>query len=136
MATLGLRMRWPQAGAPSLRPEAETADGSLSGGNTMAETKITGGQIRMARAFLRWSIADLAGKAGVGISTVQAIEAADDAATVDTRGLESTLSYRVGARAESLGKIAKALGSARVTFLPDDGKQGSGIRGRALKAKR
>jgi transcriptional regulator with XRE-family HTH domain len=94
----------------------------------MAETKITGAQVRMARAFLRWSIADLAGKAGVGISTVQAIEAADDPADIDAAGLETTRDYRAGARAESLGKIAKALGAAGVTILPDDGKLGPGIR--------
>jgi hypothetical protein len=35
-----------------------------------------------------------------------------------------------GARAESLGKIAKALAAAGVTFLPDDGKRGPGIRGK------
>ena len=35
---------------------------------------------------------------------------------------------------ESLGKIAKALGSAGVTFLSDDGK-GPGIRARVGKAK-
>ena len=96
-----------------------------------AETKITGAQVRMARAALRWSLADLADKADVGISTVQAIEAAEDAATVDAGGLETTRDYRAGARAESLGKIAKALGAAGVTILPDDGKQGPGIRARA-----
>jgi transcriptional regulator with XRE-family HTH domain len=32
--------------------------------------KATGAQIRAARAFLRWTIADLAKEAGVGISTV------------------------------------------------------------------
>ena len=41
-----------------------------------AMTEITGAQVRMARASLRWSIAELAERANVGISTVQAIEAA------------------------------------------------------------
>jgi transcriptional regulator with XRE-family HTH domain len=102
----------------------------------MPETKISGAQVRMARAAVRWSLADLANKAGVGISTVQAIEAADDAATVNAGGLETTRDYREAARAESLGKIAKALTAAGATFLPDDGKQGPGIRVRAPKAKR
>jgi transcriptional regulator with XRE-family HTH domain len=108
--------------------------GSIEG-TGMAETRITGGQVRMARAFLRWSIADLADKAGVGISTVQAIEAAADAAEIDAGGLATTRDYRAGARAETLGKIATAFSRAGVTFLPDDGK-GPGIRGRAKGAKR
>jgi hypothetical protein len=49
---------------------------------------------------------------------------------VDAGGLEATRDYREGARAESLGKIAKALAAAGVTFLPDDGKGGPGIRGK------
>lgn len=131
MASLGLRRSQQAAVVPGLLPEA-----SLSGGDTMAETKISGAQVRMARAAVRWSLAELASKAGVGISTVQAIEAADDPADVDAAGLETTRDYRAGARAESLGKIAKALGSAGVTFLRDDGKQGPGIRARPGKGKR
>lgn len=38
---------------------------------------ITAGQIRMARAFLRWSIEDLAKKSGVGASTIKRMEAFD-----------------------------------------------------------
>jgi transcriptional regulator with XRE-family HTH domain len=88
---------------------------------------ITGAQVRMARAALRWSIAELAKRAGVGISTVQAIEGADDPADVDAAGLATTRDYRAGARAESLGKIAAALGKAGVTFLPHDAS-GAGVR--------
>ena len=44
---------------------------------------LTGAQVRMARAFLRWSVADLARNAKVGISTVQRIEASDGGPTVD-----------------------------------------------------
>jgi hypothetical protein len=92
----------------------------------MAE-KITGGQIRMARAFLRWSLADLGQHSGLNYSTLREIEAADDPA--DTAGgVETTREYRAGARAESLGKITAAFVKAGVTFLPDDGKLGPGIR--------
>lgn len=35
---------------------------------------ITAGQIRMARAFLRWSIEDLAKRSGVGASTIKRME--------------------------------------------------------------
>ena len=75
----------------------------------------------------RRSLADLAVQAGVGISTVQAIEAATDAATAGAAGLETTRDYRAGARAESLTKIATALGKAGVTLLSDN-DDGPGIR--------
>jgi transcriptional regulator with XRE-family HTH domain len=38
---------------------------------------ITGGQIRSARAALRWSIAELADKSGVGVRTIKRFEAVD-----------------------------------------------------------
>ena len=40
-------------------------------------TETTGAQLHKARAFLRWSIADLAQHADIGLSTLQAIEAVD-----------------------------------------------------------
>jgi hypothetical protein len=39
--------------------------------------KITGAQIRAVRAFLRWTIADLAMVADVGHSTIQEVEKID-----------------------------------------------------------
>ena len=54
---------------------------------------ITGVQVRMARAFLRWSVAELADKAGVGISTVQRIEAVDGSPSIS-----DGLQWRVEAR--------------------------------------
>lgn len=38
---------------------------------------ITAGQIRMARAFLRWTIEDLAQKSGVGVTTIKRMETFD-----------------------------------------------------------
>ena len=38
---------------------------------------ITGGQVRAARGFLKWSIADLASKSGVSVPTIQRLEQAD-----------------------------------------------------------
>jgi transcriptional regulator with XRE-family HTH domain len=89
---------------------------------------ITGAQIRAARAFLRWTIADLAEKAGISAPTVVLVERVDGVPTVGG-GVETTREYRASARAESLEKIAKALSKAGVTFLPDDGK-GQGVRWR------
>jgi transcriptional regulator with XRE-family HTH domain len=88
----------------------------------------TGAQIRAARAFLGWSIADLARHAGVGISTVQAIERTDGAPSIKS-GLDTTRDYRASARKESLDKIASTLIAAGITFLPDNGK-GAGLRGK------
>jgi DNA-binding XRE family transcriptional regulator len=92
-------------------------------------TKITGAQVRAARAFLRWTVAELADNAGVGISTVQKIE--ED--KPPKPGLDTTRDYRRAARNESLDKIAKALTKARITFLPDDGKAGPGVRWRGSR---
>lgn len=96
---------------------------------------MTGMQIRMARAALRWSMADLSAAAGIARSTLQQIEAADGAPGVDAGGLATTREHREGERAESLAKITAALEGAGVTFLPDDGKHGPGIRGRTKKGK-
>jgi DNA-binding XRE family transcriptional regulator len=98
------------------------------------ETRVTGGQVRMSRAYLRWSIAELADKAGVGISTVQAIEKAEGEPAISGAGLDVTRDYREGARDESLGKIGKALTRAGITLLPDNG-EGAGIRGKVRKAR-
>ncbi len=87
---------------------------------------ITGNQIRMARAALRWSIAELAKRAHVGLSTVQAVEATDGVPDIG-EGVEQTREHRAAARAESVEAIRKALTAGGVTFLPDDGK-GAGIR--------
>jgi transcriptional regulator with XRE-family HTH domain len=76
----------------------------------------------MARGFLRWSIAELADKAGVGISTVQRIEAEDGAPVI-----EGGLEWRANARDQTISAVYQALIQVGVTFLPDDG-DGVGIR--------
>jgi transcriptional regulator with XRE-family HTH domain len=96
---------------------------------------LTGAQVRMARAFLRWTIADLAERASVGLSTVQAIEAADGVPAVKTGGIKEALEHRKAERATSLEKVRKALVAAGITFLPDDGKAGLGVRGRVKGGK-
>ena len=93
--------------------------------------EITGAQVRMARACLRWTIAELAKQAGVGISTVQAIEAVDGVPAI-SGGIEQTLEHRVAARAVSIDAVRKAFVAAGVTFLGDDGR-GVGVR---VKMKR
>ena len=90
--------------------------------------ELTGAHVRMARAFLRWSVTELATNANVGISTVQRIEAADDPAVRDD------LDWRALARGQSIQAIRKTLIGAGITFLPDDGK-GIGVRGKAHKSR-
>lgn len=85
--------------------------------------RITGAQIRAARAFLKWTAADLAKAAGVGISTVQEIEKVDGEPRI-----ESNLQWRSVARDEAITKIERALTSAGITFLQANA-QGVGIRG-------
>jgi hypothetical protein len=96
----------------------------------MAATgEITGAQVRMARAFLRWSVVDLAKKAKVGISTVQRIEATDGTPTV-----ANDLEWRAQARDNSIAAVHEALVRAGVTFLHDDGR-GVGVRGNRTSRK-
>ena len=40
---------------------------------------ITGAQIRMARGHLKWSVEELAKRAGVGLSTIRRMESVDGA---------------------------------------------------------
>jgi ribosome-binding protein aMBF1 (putative translation factor) len=88
--------------------------------------KITGDQIRSARAWLDWTIGELATAAGVSDSTIRDIE---KPATERTGGLEQTLPYRANARAQSIAKLANALTAAGITFLPETA-QGTGLRGK------
>jgi hypothetical protein len=85
--------------------------------------KITGAQIRAARAFLKWTIADLAKASEVGISTIQEVEKIDGEPRV-----VSTLQWRTDARDVAIEKIHRALTAAGITFLPAN-SQGTGIRG-------
>jgi hypothetical protein len=92
--------------------------------NGVSQMKITGAQIRGARAFLRWTIADLATAADVGLSTIQEVEKIDGEPRV-----ASTLQWRSDARDEALMKICSALEKAGITFLPES-VHGVGLRGR------
>jgi transcriptional regulator with XRE-family HTH domain len=94
---------------------------------------VTGAQVRMARAALGWSLADLADHAGVGLSTVRTVEASDNPAAI-SGGIAQTLDVRTAQRAESLAKIERALTAAGVTFLRPN-EQGAGIRLKPRKAR-
>jgi transcriptional regulator with XRE-family HTH domain len=73
---------------------------------------ITGAQVRMARGHLRWSVDDLAEKAGVSPAAVKRMEEVDDTPSVF---------------ADDLAQVQKALESAGVEFIAEDGG-GPGVR--------
>lgn len=64
---------------------------------------LTGAQIRAGRALLRWSMGQLAEKAGVGLSTIQRMELADGVP---------------GASGKNLDAVQRALENAGVELLP------------------
>lgn len=81
---------------------------------------LTGEQIRAARALLRWEQKDLASAAGVSLETVKRLE--------KVRG-------EVSAMASTVEVIQKALGTAGVEFIAENGG-GEGVRFRQRRADR
>lgn len=73
---------------------------------------ITGAQLRAARALLRWTAADLAKSAGIGLATVKRAEAVDGEPPT-TGG--------------NLRLMRLALEAAGVEFIPENGG-GAGVR--------
>lgn len=73
---------------------------------------ITGGQVRAARAFLRWSAEDLAGKARIGVATVRRAEAQDGAMNTTQANVQA---------------MRQALEAAGIEFIPENGG-GAGVR--------
>jgi transcriptional regulator with XRE-family HTH domain len=90
--------------------------------------KVTGAQIRAARAFLDWTLADLAQASGVSDSTIRLVEKNSGAPAIKG-GLGATLEYRTSARDESIEKLVRALEKAGIQFLPET-PSGVGLRGR------
>lgn len=74
---------------------------------------LTGPQIRAARGLVAWSQTDLASAAGVGLATVQRLEAQDGM----LRGMTDTI-----------WKVGKALERAGVIFIDGDASTGPGVR--------
>lgn len=87
--------------------------------------EVIGAQIRAARAFLRWTLHDLADRAGVNESTVRAIENSD-AAKPDS-GVPGTKAWREESRARSMEKVVATLRANGITFL-DKTVGGYGVR--------
>jgi transcriptional regulator with XRE-family HTH domain len=80
--------------------------------------RLTGGQIRAARAFLQWSAQTLADHAHLGLSTVQRAEKAEGEPQIT---------------AANLTAIRTALETAGVIFVDENG-EGPGVRLRKERA--
>jgi transcriptional regulator with XRE-family HTH domain len=78
----------------------------------MSIPKVSIEQIKAARALLGWSQNDLANASGVSIPTVKRLEAA---------------SGTIGGRAETGAALQKALETAGIEFIPENGG-GAGVR--------
>jgi transcriptional regulator with XRE-family HTH domain len=89
----------------------------------VSDLKITGSQIRAARAALDWTIAKLKEESGVSAPTIAAIETDETVAPEPSMNLK----YRRKVRADSIQRIVAALDKAKVRFLPANA-QGHGIR--------
>jgi transcriptional regulator with XRE-family HTH domain len=74
--------------------------------------KVTGAQLRAARALLRWSADDLAGKSGVGLATIRRAELIDGETKMTT---------------PNVAAVRTALESAGVEFIGENGG-GAGVR--------
>jgi transcriptional regulator with XRE-family HTH domain len=75
--------------------------------------KLTGTQVRAARALIRWSAEDLANAAGVGIATIRRAEAEDEFPSTTPANLNA---------------IRTALEGAGVEFIREDDGKGVGVR--------
>jgi hypothetical protein len=73
---------------------------------------LTGGQIRMARGYLRWSVSDLAERAKVGVSTVKRAEAVDGPPPINQPNLDA---------------MRRVLEAAGIEFILENGG-GEGVR--------
>jgi hypothetical protein len=73
---------------------------------------MTGGQMRAARALLRWTAERVADASGVGLATIKRAEASDETVRM------------IPANA---GAVQRALEAAGVEFIPENGG-GPGVR--------
>lgn len=74
--------------------------------------KITGAQIRAARALIRWRAEDLATHSGVGVATIRRSELVDGEVSMN------------GPNADA---VRRALEAAGILFIPENGN-GPGVR--------
>jgi hypothetical protein len=78
----------------------------------MKRKPLTSGQIRAARAFLRWLAEDLARQSAVGVATIRRAELADN---------ETSMT------APNDSSVRRALEAAGVEFIDENGGDGPGV---------
>jgi hypothetical protein len=93
--------------------------------NEFSPMDLTGAQLRAARAFLGWTLADLVKASGVNGTTISAIERKGMEPQI-SGGLDATLDYRTQGRLESMKKIQATLEKAGIVFVADK-KDGQGV---------
>jgi hypothetical protein len=97
----------------------------------MTVSKVTGAQIRAARALLRWSASDLARQSSLGVNTIRRAEASDGTTTLtaanelairralEDAGVEFTNGNRPGVRlGEAAAELARETASRSGTVAP------------------
>jgi transcriptional regulator with XRE-family HTH domain len=94
--------------AQNTRPVAERIDMT-----DLPRRMITGRQIRMARAAVGWTVAELAHQSGVSASAIQRAEGAADVPTM---------------KSTNLFNLQRALERAGVLFIDADEVGGAGVR--------
>ena len=86
----------------------------------MKRKPLTSGQLRAARAFLRWRAEDLAGESAVGVATIRRAELTEN---------ETSMT------AANDMAVRRALETAGVEFIDEDGG-GPGVRLRKRQGKK
>jgi hypothetical protein len=84
------------------------------------KAKLTSGQIRAARALLRWKAEDLARESSVGVATIRRAELAE---------------YQTSLTAPNDSAVRRALEAAGVEFIEENGG-GPGVRLRKRRVRR
>jgi len=86
----------------------------------MERKNLTGGQIRAARALLRWSAPELAHKAALGVATIKRAEAAE---------------YETSMTVANNLAVQRVLEAAGIEFIDDNGG-GEGVRLRKSRKRK
>lgn len=84
---------------------------------------ITSGQLRAARAFLKWSAATLSQKSGVGTATIQRMEVMDGVPSGNVRTLSSLQATLEAAGIEFIGSPEDSPGVRQLTKKTIDSEQ-------------
>ena len=114
--------------------------GPFAGQSQMKNQRLSGGQIRAARALLRWSTEELARQASLGLNTIKRAEAKDGKTSLtaanelairracEAAGVEFTNGDQPGVRLTATAGSAERTGASKPTVAVNP------IRGKTAKA--